>query len=109
MNSRFGKTSPARMSFPVQNEPKLLSELFSPLNIQSCSYPLAKNMGLHFCCSIDTSELYHHILQRTWSVFICCCCLVVKVPLRTWAYLLYMLKKTNGKMHAMKGTVPNNH
>lgn len=48
MNSRFGKMSPPRACLAVQNEPKALMELFSPLDIKFCSYPLAKNKGLHF-------------------------------------------------------------
>lgn len=113
MNSGLGKKSPARMSFPVQNEPKVLSELFSPLSIQSCSYPLAKNMGLHFLLMkmhAAPLTLVSRIITfcKELDGFICCCCLVVKVPLGTWAYLSYMLKKTNGKMNALEGTVPNN-
>lgn len=34
--------------FSVQNEPEVLLELFSPLNTQSWSYPLAKSTGLRF-------------------------------------------------------------
>lgn len=48
VNSGFGKMSPARMSFSVQNEPEVLLGLLSPLDRQSWSCPLAKSTGLHF-------------------------------------------------------------
>lgn len=46
VNSGFGKMSPSRMSFSVQNVPEVLLGLLSPLDRQSWSCPLAKRTGL---------------------------------------------------------------